>query len=145
VEVGGHLTPGLPKTGPRTVAIPAPLADEISIYLASHPAGRGDLVFRAPDGGPLLHPNFYRRAWKPALERAKLDPGLRIHDLRHSAVAMAISTGAHAKEIQELCGHSSITTTFNVYGHLLPNLSERLADRLGELFLQAAAPHDVAN
>ena len=58
--------------------------------------------------------------------------GLRIHDLRHTAVALAIAAGAHPKEIQELCGHSSITTTLNVYGHLFESLQDRLADRLGE-------------
>lgn len=52
---------------------------------------------------------------------------------------MAIAAGAHAKEIQELCGHASIMTTFNVYGHLLEGLQERLADRLGETLLEARA------
>jgi integrase len=61
----------------------------------------------------LRHPNFYRREWRPALIGAGLDPALRIHDLRHTAVALATSTGAHPKEIQELCGHRSITTTLN--------------------------------
>jgi integrase-like protein len=51
------------------------------------------------------------------VERARLAP-LRIHDLRHTAVALAVAAGAHPKEIQELCGHASITTTLNVYGHL---------------------------
>ena len=35
------------------------------------------------------------------------------------------------KQIQELCRHRSITTTFNVYG-LFDSLHERLADRLEE-------------
>jgi integrase len=87
----------------------------------------------------LRHPNFYRREWRPALIGAGLDPALRIHDLRHTAVALAISTGAHPKEIQELCGHLSITTTLNTYGHLFESLQDRLAERLSETFVASRA------
>jgi hypothetical protein len=66
---------------------------------------------------------------------------LRIHDLRHTAVALAVEAGAHPKEIQELCGHASITTTLNVYGHLFESLQERLAERLDETFRAARAPY----
>jgi integrase len=55
--------------------------------------------------------------------------------LRHTAVALAIAAGAHPKEIQELCGHASITTTLNVYGHLFEGLQDRLAERLAETFV----------
>jgi hypothetical protein len=74
------------------------------------------------------------------VERARLSP-LRIHDLRHTAVALAVAAGAHPKEIQELCGHASITTTLNVYGHLFESLQERLAERLDETFRAARAPY----
>ncbi len=74
------------------------------------------------------------------MERARLAP-LRIHDLRHTAVALAVAAGAHPKEIQELCGHASITTTLNVYGHLFESLQQRLAERLDETFRAARAPY----
>lgn len=139
VEVGSRLTFGPPKTGPRTVSIPGPLADEIARHLAEYPPGEDGLVFTSPAGTPLRHANFYRREWCPALERAGLGPGLRIHDLRHTGVALAIAAGAHPKEIQELCGHSSIGTTLNVYGHLLEALQDRLAERLADTFRASRA------
>jgi integrase len=141
-EVRDALVPGPPKTGPRTVSIPAPLADELGHHLGHFPAGIGGLVFTAPDGGPLRHANFYRREWKPALKRAGLDAELRIHDLRHTAVALAIAAGAHPKEIQELCGHGSIATTLNVYGHLFASLQDRLAERLAETFTTSRRDDD---
>jgi integrase len=64
-----------------------------------------------------------------------LDTNVRIHDLRHTAVALAISAGGHPKQIQELCGHASITTTLNTYGHLFESLQEGLAERLGQTLL----------
>jgi hypothetical protein len=45
------------------------------------------------------------------------------------------------KEIQELCGHRSITTTLNVYGHLFESLQQRLAERLDDAFRAARAPY----
>jgi integrase len=50
------------------------------------------LVFTAPDGGPVRPSLFRRRVWRPAVRAAGLEP-LRIHDLRHSAVALWIAAG----------------------------------------------------
>ena len=43
-------------------------------------------------------------------------------DLRHTAVALAIKDNKHPFEISKMLGHTSIKTTFDVYGHLLQNL-----------------------
>jgi integrase len=138
IEIGGRLVWGPPKTGSRIVSIPAPLADEIAYHLSAYPPGADGLVFVAPAGGPIRYGNFYRRHWRPAAEHAGLEP-LRPHDLRHTAVALSIEAGAHPKEIQELCGHASITTTLNTYGHLFESLQDRLAERLAETFRESQA------
>lgn len=128
-----------PKWGSAgTVTIPRFVADELGAHLAAFPPGPDGFVFSMPGGGPLRYANWYRRSWRPAIEAAGLAP-LRPHDLRHTAVALAIAAGAHPKEIQELCRHRSITTTLNTYGHLFPQLHERLADRLDAAFLEACA------
>ena len=44
---------------------------------------------------------------------------LRFHDLRHSAVYVLRKGGCDAKDIQSWLGHSDVTTTLNVYGHVL--------------------------
>jgi integrase len=132
-----------PKWGSSgTVTVPAFVAEAIGAHLQEFPARPDGFVFTAPDGGPLPYSNFYRRAWCKALEalgwgewigegKARhFEPRYRIHDLRHTAVALSIAAGAHPKEIQELCRHRSVTTTLNEYGHLFPQLHERLAKRL---------------
>jgi len=43
----------------------------------------------------------------------------RFHDLRHTAVALAIKDKRHPFEISKMLGHTSIKTTFDLYGHLL--------------------------
>jgi site-specific recombinase XerD len=64
---------------------------------------------------------------------------LRIHDLRHTAVALAIAAGAHAKSIQARLGHSSVAMTLDRYGHLMEGLDAQVAARLEALRRQHSA------
>jgi integrase len=82
--------------------------------------------------------SFNGQTWRLAKKRAGLER-LRWHDLRHTAVALAIEQGAHAKAIQERMGHSSIAVTLDRYGHLLPSIEERIAVGLEESYRRAAA------
>jgi len=86
----------------------------------------------------LRRSNFPDRVRLPTVRAADLG-GLRMHDLRHTAAALAIRAGAHPKAIQERLGHASITTTFNTYGHLFPEIDEQLAARLEEISFEAGA------
>lgn len=71
-----------------------------------------------------------RRFWKPAVNAAGLPEQLRVHDLRHICAALLIQQGAHPKAIQAHLGHSTITVTMDLYGHLFPDDAARLADAL---------------
>jgi integrase len=75
----------------------------------------------------------------PAVEDAGLAP-LRLHDLRHTAVAMWIAAGASPNEVAARAGHTSVTTVLNVYEHLLPGAGERVTDTLDAM--ARAAHHD---
>lgn len=132
VEVRGRFTAGPTKTGKmRMVTLPQVVTESLAAHLAAFPQAPDGLVFTDSGGGPLRHSNFRRRVWLPALEAAALaKPRPRVHDLRHTAAALAIAAGAHPKAIQERLGHASITTTLNIYGHLFPALDEDLAARL---------------
>ena len=45
---------------------------------------------------------------------------LRIHDLRHTAVALWMAAGANPKEVAARAGHASVSFTLDRYGHLYP-------------------------
>ena len=129
IDVNGTMQVGPPKTGERTITVPSFIADVMAEQIARYPDPEG-YVFGAPGGGPLWRrSNFSRRIFQPAVERAGLAP-LRLHDLRHTAASLAIEAGAPPKPIQALLGHSSITTTLDRYGHLLPGMDEALAERM---------------
>jgi integrase len=103
--------------------------------LAAHLAGPGDpehFVFTAPKGGPLRVTGFRARVWRPATRAAGVD-GLRIHDLRHTAVALWIAAGANPKEVAARAGHASVSFTLDRYGHLYPEADSALRGRLDAL------------
>jgi integrase len=131
-EINGRLHVGPTKTGARrTVSLPRFLCQMLGEHIARFPSSDGRL-FSAAEGGPLRR-NFYRRHFRPAVERAGLAP-LRFHDLRHTCASLLIAQGAHAKEISERLGHSTARLTLDRYGHLLPSLDERLRDGLEATF-----------
>jgi integrase len=66
--------------------------------------------------------------------------GLRWHDLRHTAVALASDTGGHVSEIMARMGHASSATTIDRYGHLMPNSDARLAAALDGMFAGTVVP-----
>jgi integrase len=159
VEVRGTIHVGPPKTraSRRTVGLPRPVVAQLSEHLEWF-AGP-DLFFRAPEGGPLRTSLFRRRSWQPAVARAGLphvygraakdaecrwcglaadaathDRPLRIHDLRHTAVALWIAAGANPKEVAARAGHTSVAFTFDRYGHLFPDSDDLLRERLGAMF-----------
>jgi integrase len=127
VEVRGVLYIGPPKTRSslRTVGLPRFVVEEV----AAHLAGLDDpeaFVFTAPEGGRLRVNAFRARAWRQAVLAAGLD-GLRIHDLRHTAVALWIAAGANPKEVSVRAGHASVSFTFDRYGHLSRRPTRRSA------------------
>jgi integrase len=142
-DVAGTLHLGPPKSGKeRTVVLPRSVCDLLAPALAGK--GREDLVFLAPEGGPLRQGNFYHRKYKPAVEAAGLPAELRFHDLRHTCAALLVAQGAHPRAIMEHLGHSSITVTMDRYGHLFPDEKDCLAKGLDEAFKAARTSEDVA-
>ncbi len=141
VEVRGTLTFGPPKTraGRRSVPIPAFVADALNQHLIQAGVGPDEHVFTAPRGGPVRLAQWRRRFWLPALLAADLAP-LRVHDLRHTAVALWIATGATPTEIAARAGHTSVVTVLDRYGHLLPGSEDKVTDALDALARRAAVP-----
>jgi len=52
---------------------------------------------------------------------------------------LAIAQGAHPKAIQRRMGHSTINVTLDRYGHLFPELDEKIASALDVVLRSAYA------
>ena len=98
--------------------LPRFVADLVAAYLPRASGAADDLVFTAPEGGPLRVSNFRRKVWLPAVAPSDAPDGLRVHDLRHTAASLAISAGASIKAVQHMLGHKNVTITLDRYSHL---------------------------
>lgn len=85
-----------------------------------------NLVFTSTVGTPLDERKVLTRFQK-LLEAAGL-PKMRIHDLRHSAASILLASGLSAKAVSELLGHSAVSFTLQVYGHLMDEAKQQTAD-----------------
>ena len=45
-------------------------------------------------------------------------PHIRFHDLRHSCASLMVMNGVSMKQVQERLGHSTFSTTADIYAHL---------------------------
>ena len=133
-EPKGQLHFGPPKTsaGRRMVGLPRFVVDALAERMAG-PGAPEELVFAGPHGGALRVTLFRRRFWVPATRAAGL-VGLRIHDLRHTAVALWIAAGANPKEVAAWAGHASVSFTLDRYGHLYPESDLSLRERLDAIW-----------
>lgn len=59
---------------------------------------------------------------------------IRLHDFRHSNVALLIDNHEEITAIKERMGHASITTTIDTYGHLFPNKQKSMSDKFDNIF-----------
>ena len=87
-----------------------------------------DLVFCDELGRPLDGTGITRQ-FQRHLDRLGL-PRQRFHDLRHAAATFLIAQGEPIRLVMEVLGHSSIATTMNVYGHIMPEFQRDATDRL---------------
>lgn len=123
---------GMPKTkgSKRTIPVARKVMAEIEQHMGAYVSSTEDARLLSGLRGDHLHRgSFNRQVWQPAIKAAGVDP-LRVHDLRHSYASWLISAGASVKQVQQWCGHASVTTTIDLYTHLLESDGDALTDRL---------------
>lgn len=110
-------------------APPVPRQDDLTAYVAER--APDELLFTAPQGGPLRIRNFRQRFFDPAVEAADLGHlQLTPHKLRHTAASIAIASGADVNVVQTMLGHKSATLTLDVYGHLFPDRLDEVSKKM---------------
>ncbi|MCH7625801.1 MAG: site-specific integrase [Chloroflexi bacterium] len=92
-----------------------------------------DFVFTNPDGSPISGERVSKDFAK--IVRANDLPYLTLHGLRHTAASLMIAGNVHARAIADILGHSSISITMDVYGHLLNDTQRDAVKVLDEQLL----------
>jgi len=115
----------------RQVTVPSSVIEELAEYVRTYAPAEDGRIFISVRGHLVDH-EVLTRALERAAARIGLEP-VGFHALRHTYAALLIAQGAHAKAVQAALGHSSIGVTFDVYGHLFPNLAEEQAVKLEDV------------
>ena len=118
-----YITAPKTESSNRKITIPQFLQDEIKQFLdRQYELMPEERIFPITD-------RAIQKKMKQKTEQAKLKP-IRVHDLRHSHIALLIEKGMQPLVIAQRVGHDSVNTTMNIYGHLYPNKQKQVADLL---------------
>jgi integrase len=132
------------KTTKTGSARPIDVDDETLDVLRAHKAARGtvaldlaraDAYVFGDDDGVIPVPDAITSRWTRRIGWAikKLDVGrVTLKGLRHTHATLLLELGVHPKVVQERLGHSTITTTMNIYSHVTPTMQRAAVDRLTE-------------
>lgn len=104
------------RTSHRTVPIPK--------WLDLGSGNEEDFVF-----SPELY-NHLTRVFNGYQDKVENLKRIRIHDLRHSYVAMLIHKGVDIYTIKEVVDHAKIAMTLDTYGHLYPDKRKEITYHL---------------
>lgn len=132
-EIGGKLVLGPTKSGEnRVVPLPKVVAERLAAAAGS--ASAGTRVFSGGRGSALRDSTWTKRHYSPAIARLRAEdpdfPRPTFHDLRHTAVSLAISSGANVKVVQRIAGHATATMTLDTYAGLFDHDLHDSAERL---------------
>ena len=118
-----YVTPPKTESSNRKITIPKFLAEEMKDFVdRQYGLTPEERIFPITD-------RAIQKKMKQKTEQAKLKP-IRVHDLRHSHIALLIEKGMQPLVIAQRVGHDSVNTTMNIYGHLYPNKQKQVADLL---------------
>lgn len=86
-----------------------------------------------------FRPNFVPEHFEWRLRQYGL-PHIRFHDLRHSCASLMVMNGVSMKQVQEWLGHSTFSTTADIYAHLDYKSKEGSAGVIANLLGESKFP-----
>ena len=135
-----------PKTEKaRVITLPAFAIDELrrlkrqqaEELLALGVRQDGETLVCGRADGEAMQPRSLTHEFTHLMARTKDLPRARFHDLRHSHATQLLLAGVHPKIAQERLGHSTITTTLDLYSHVTETMQEDAAAKIDAAFRSA--------
>ena len=135
-----------PKTGKtRAIVLPQCVLEELKKWKETL---REDLLSKnikladnhfvcGKSDGEVRDPTTLTHGFIIAINKLKHLPRVRFHDLRHSHATQLLAAGIHPKIAQERLGHSTITTTLDLYSHVTNTMQADAASTLDTAFRSA--------
>ena len=89
------------------------------------------------DNGKPMHPDSVTDWMNKFSQRNNL-PHINPHAFRHTMASMLYFNGVDSVSISKRLGHAQVSTTANIYAHVMEEADQRNADILTEVFLKKA-------
>jgi len=144
-----HNGGGVASTGPtkstlsRAVPVPRDLVEWVQNRRLEAPV-TAPLFPTTINGRTHWSPSNWRRStsWTDSV-KALGHPGLRPHDLRHTAATLMLSAGAPLTAVSAVLGHSSPQVTAEIYSHVLEGQTHQAIALLPDLPRTFHAPSQL--
>lgn len=111
----------------RTITIDTETAKLLKeIKLKQSPANNiHNLVFFNPNKGTPISNNAVNKTLKYICKQVAINPPITFHALRHTHGSLLLYKGVNIKYISRRLGHSDISTTLQIYSHVLNELEQK--------------------
>lgn len=92
---------------------------------------KSNKVFPGRCGG-YMYPELPSKIFDKLIEKYNL-PKIKFHELRHTSVSLLINAGIQTQMISKRVGHSSTSTTSNIYAHIFSSSEKEVAEKMSEI------------
>lgn len=89
------------------------------------------------DNGQPMHPDSVT-TWLDRFSKRHGLPHINPHAFRHTMASMLYFNGVDSVSISKRLGHAQVSTTANIYAHVMEEADQRNADILANVFLKKA-------
>jgi Site-specific recombinase XerD len=93
-----------------------------------------DFLFTQDDGKPM-HPDSVTD-WLNKFSNKYELPHINPHAFRHSMASLLYFNGVDSVSISKRLGHSKVSTTTDIYSHIIREADEQNAEKLADIFLR---------
>lgn len=142
-DVGIYESTPKTATSDRFVSLPAETMQLLKQYrvwqaqerlrLGEYYQDQGFLF--AQDNGKAMHPDSVTDWLKKFSKRHGL-PHINPHAFRHTMASMLYFNGVDSVSISKRLGHAQVSTTANIYAHVMEEADQKNADILADVFLK---------
>jgi len=152
VEQAAQYVPGkgtflkAPKneTSHRVIAVPTTVMQMIKEHkkqqaeqrlLLGNKWDKSERVFTQVFGKPMYPQTM--STWFPKFLKRHQLPHMNFHGLRHTCASLLIAEGATPVDLSKRLGHSTSSTTLNIYSHSFQKADERLSEKMSAILQNA--------
>lgn len=91
-----------------------------------------------------MHPYTIRYQMKALCEAIDV-PYIRFHDIRRTFTTILIDSGANAKVVSKLLGHTNVSTTLNIYTDVYEERQIEVTEMLGNVLKSGRSGQKVVS